>query len=168
MSRLALLVAMAENNAIGIENRLPWRCPEDLKHFKALTMGHTLIMGRKTFDSIGKPLPGRNTIVVTRNVNLQIEGCQMAHSLAQAMTLAAADELVFVVGGAEIYAQTLPLADVLYITQIKQEVTGDAFFPSFSQNEWQETAREAHSQQTPQVLAFDFVTYQCRGVLKAR
>lgn len=165
MSHLALIVAMAKNNAIGFENRLPWRCPEDLQRFKALTMGHTLIMGRKTFDSIGKPLPGRRTIVVTRNSALQLVGCQMAQSLAQAIALSALDEMVFVVGGAEIYAQTLPQADILYITEIKQTVTGDAFFPAFSLNEWQETAREIHSQHTPQRLDFDFVTYQRLGKL---
>ncbi|MDR0481343.1 MAG: dihydrofolate reductase, partial [Gallionellaceae bacterium] len=101
---LALLVAMAQNRTIGRDNTLPWRIPEDLKHFKALTMNRTIIMGRKTFDSIGKPLPGRRTIVVTRNPELHIDGCLVVHSLPEALAASIEDEEVFVVGGAELYA----------------------------------------------------------------
>lgn len=151
---------MAKNRTIGVNNTLPWRCPEDLKHFKALTMGHHMIMGRKTFDSIGKPLPGRTTVVVTRNPDLQIEGCVMAHSLQQAIAACGQDDEVFIVGGAELYAQALPLVDTLYITEIQQEVDGDAHFPEFDRALWQETARESRTQETPQPLAFDFVTYR--------
>ncbi len=103
-SSLSIIVAMARNRTIGVNNTLPWRCPEDLKHFKALTMGHHMIMGRKTFDSIGKPLPGRTTVVVTRDKNLKIEGCLIAHSLQDAIKLCAGDTEAFIVGGAEIYA----------------------------------------------------------------
>ena len=122
--RLSIIVAMAKNRTIGINNTLPWRCPEDLKHFKALTMGHHMIMGRKTFDSIGKPLPGRTTVVVTRNQNLKIEGCIIAHSLNEAIAACAGDDEIFVVGGAELYAQALPLADKLYLTEIQQDIIG--------------------------------------------
>lgn len=159
MGKLAIIVAMAQNRAIGIRNTLPWRCPEDLKHFKALTMGHHLIMGRKTYDSIGKPLPGRTTVVVTRNPALQIDGCIMAHSLEAAIAACAGDEQVFIVGGAELYAQALPLVDVLYLTEIHQVVDGDAFFPEIDATAWQETTRESRSQESPQDLRFDFVTY---------
>lgn len=160
MSRIAIIVAMAQNRTIGIDNTLPWRCPEDLKHFKALTMGHHMIMGRKTFDSIGKPLPGRTTVVVTRDRSLKIDGCTVAHTLPEAIASCAGDDEIFVVGGADIYAQVLGLADTLYITEIRQDVQGDAHFPAFDKTEWQETAREKRSQETPQPLKYHFVTYR--------
>ncbi len=159
-TKLYIIVAMAQNRTIGVNNTLPWRCPEDLKHFKTLTMGHHMIMGRKTFDSIGKPLPGRTTVVVTRDRNLQIEGCVMAHSLQDAIRACAGDSETFIVGGAEIYAQALPMADTLYITEIQQDVAGDAHFPEFDKRQWKETSREARSQETPQPLEYHFVTYQ--------
>ena len=151
---------MASNRTIGVNNTLPWRCPEDLKHFKALTMGHHMIMGRKTYDSIGKPLPGRTTVVVTRNTDLSIDGCIVAHSLQEAIASCAEDEEIFVVGGAELYRQAIPLVNTLYITEIQQDVEGDAFFPEFDANEWQETAREVRAQEAPQALAYHFVTYR--------
>ncbi|MDH2918744.1 MAG: dihydrofolate reductase [Sideroxydans sp.] len=157
---LSLIVAMASNRTIGINNTLPWRCPEDLKHFKALTMGHHMVMGRKTFDSIGKPLPGRTTVVISRDATLKIDGCLVAHSVAQALALCGGDNEIFVVGGAEIYAQTLPLADTLYITEIQQEVSGDAHFPDFDKTHWQEVKREPRSQDLPQPLHYHFVQYQ--------
>lgn len=162
MSKLSLIVAMAKNRTIGINNTLPWRCPEDLKHFKALTMGHHLIMGRKTFDSIGKPLPGRTTVVVTRNASLQIEGCVMARSLEEAIAACAGDSEVFIVGGADIYSQSLDLADTLYITEIQQNVEGDAHFPALDPQAWQEVARAARTQETPQPLNYHFVIYRRR------
>jgi dihydrofolate reductase len=158
--RLSIIVAMAKNRTIGVDNTLPWRCPEDLKHFKALTMGHHMIMGRKTYDSIGKPLPGRTTVVVTRNTGLQIDGCLIAHSLEQAIAACAGDEAIFIVGGAELYTQSLPLADTLYITEIQQDVEGDAHFPAFNKAEWQEVSREVRSQETPQPLEYHFVCYR--------
>ena len=161
--RCSILVAMASNRTIGINNKLPWRCPEDLKHFKALTMGHHLIMGRKTFDSIGKPLPGRTTVVVSRNHELKIAGCIMAHSLEQAIAACIGDSEIFVVGGAELYAQAMPLMDTLYITEIQKEVEGDAHFPEFKRDEWHEVSRAMHSQQEPQPLQYHFVTYRRKG-----
>ena len=157
---IAILVAMAKNGTIGIDNALPWRCPEDLKRFKELTMGHSMIMGRKTFDSIGRALPGRTTIVVTRNANLRIEGCLIAHSLHQALKMCEKDAQVFIVGGAEIYAQSLGLADTLYITEIQHDVPGDAHFPEFDRTAWRETSREMRTQDAPQPLDYHFVTYQ--------
>jgi len=158
--KVSILVAMAKNRTIGINNTLPWRCPEDLKHFKALTMGHHMIMGRKTFDSIGKPLPGRTTVVVTRDRSLKIEGCLMAHSIQDALKVCAGDTEIFIVGGADIYAQSLQLADKLYITEVQQDVDGDAHFPAFDKSKWEETAREIRSQETPQPLNYHFVTYR--------
>lgn len=157
---LSIIVAMARNRTIGVDNTLPWRCPEDLKHFKALTMGHHMIMGRKTYDSIGKPLPGRTTVVVTRNAGLKIEGCLIAHSLEQAIAACAGDEATFIVGGAELYAQALPLVDTLHITEIQQDVEGDAHFPAFDKAEWQEASREVRTQETPQPLEYHFVCYR--------
>ncbi len=157
---VSIIVAMARNRTIGVNNTLPWRCPEDLKHFKALTMGHHMIMGRKTFDSIGKPLPGRTTVVVTRDKDLKIDGCIVTHSLQEAIATCTSDDEVFIVGGADIYAQSLNLADTLYITEIQQDVEGDAHFPDHNKQSWRETSREVHSQETPQPLHYHFVTYQ--------
>ena len=151
---------MARNRTIGINNTLPWRIPEDMKHFKALTMGHHIVMGRKTYDSIGKPLPGRTTVVVTRDRGLRIDGCVVAHSLGEAIAACAGDEEIFIVGGAEIYAQALPLADTLYVTEIQQDVEGDAHFPEFDPGAWREVAREKRSQTEPQPLEYHFVTYR--------
>lgn len=157
--RISIIVAMAQNHTIGINNTLPWRCPADLKHFKLLTMGHHMIMGRKTFDSIGKPLPGRTTVVVTRNRQLKIEGCIIAHSLQEAIAACANDNEIFVVGGAELYTQALPLTHTLYITEIQQEVVGDAHFPLLDKKNWHELSRDKHSQNEPQKLDFHFVKH---------
>lgn len=159
-TQLALIVAMAKNRTIGINNTLPWRIPEDLKHFKALTMGHHMIMGRKTFESIGKPLPGRTTVVVSRDCNLKIDGCIVAHSLQEAVAACANDPQIFVVGGADIYAQALDLADTLYITEIQRDVIGDAWFPEFDRSEWLEVARETRRQEAPEPLEYHFVEYR--------
>jgi dihydrofolate reductase len=158
MSRIAIIVAMAKNRTIGVNNTLPWRCPEDLKHFKALTMGHHMIMGRKTFESIGRPLPGRTTVVVTRDPALKIEGCLIAHSLPEALKLCG--NHAFIVGGADIYAQSIDYADILYITEIQQDVDGDAHFTEFDLSTWREISREVRTQDTPQPLEYHFVTYQ--------
>ena len=157
---ISILVAMAKNRTIGIDNTLPWRIPEDLKHFKALTMGHHMIMGRKTFESIGKPLPGHITVVVSRDRSLKIDGCIVAHSLQEAIANCASDSQTFVVGGADIYAQALGLADTLYITEIQRDVIGDAWFPEFDRSEWVEVSREQHRQETPEPLEYHFVEYR--------
>lgn len=158
--RFSIIVAMAKNRTIGIDNTLPWRIPEDLKHFKALTMGHHLVMGRKTFDSIGRPLPGRTTVIVSRDRSRKIGGCIVTHSLDEAIAACAGDNEFFVVGGAEIYAQALQFAGTLYVTEIQQEIAGDAHFPEFDRNTWREVAREKRSQSEPQPLEYHFVTYR--------
>jgi dihydrofolate reductase len=159
-ARISIIVAMAQNRTIGVNNTLPWRCPEDLKHFKSLTMGHHMIMGRKTFDSIGKPLPGRTTVVVTRNRELKIEGCIVTHTLDEAIAACAGDGEIFIVGGAELYTLALPLADTIYLTEIQQDVIGDAHFPAFNPQKWREIERIARTQDTPQLLTYHFVTLQ--------
>lgn len=158
--RISIIVAMAKNRTIGVNNTLPWRCPEDLKHFKALTMGHHMIMGRKTFDSIGKPLPGRTTVVVSRDNNLKIDGCIVVDSLPSALAACANDAHLFIVGGADIYAQTIQLADALFVTEVQKDVVGDAWFPEFDRSAWKEMSREIHYQENPEPLEFHFVEYR--------
>jgi dihydrofolate reductase len=155
---VSVIAAMARNRVIGINNTLPWRLPEDLKHFKALTMGHHIIMGRKTYDSIGRPLPGRTTVIVTRDPHYRMEGCLVAHSPEAAIASCGDDAEIFFVGGAELYRQVLPLADRLYITEIQGDYVGDARFPEFDQTVWREASRERHVSQAG--LGYDFVTYQ--------
>jgi dihydrofolate reductase len=144
--KLAIIVAQARNRVIGIDNRLPWHLPSDLKYFKEVTSGKPVVMGRKTFESIGRPLPGRKNIVVTRNADWCHEGVQAAMTLQQAIGLArdycaesGAGEAM-VIGGAQIYAQALPLADLLYITEVQAELEGDARFPEIDPSEWVQTA----------------------------
>lgn len=146
--RVTLVVAWARGRVIGRDNALPWHLPEDLKHFRALTMGHVLVMGRKTFDSIGRPLPGRQTVVVSRDPHWVHEGCERSGSvpeaLAAAQTLADARGCeVFVVGGAEIYRQALPLATDLVVTEIDADFAGDTVFPDLPAGQWQEQSRQA-------------------------
>ncbi len=134
---------MASNRAIGLNNQMPWHLSADLKRFKQITMGHPIIMGRLTFEAIGRPLPGRTNIIVSRNLSYQQEGCVVVDSIDAAINHGCrlADE-VFVIGGATLYEATLPLADSLYITQINQDFEGDTFFPDFDRNNWTEVARE--------------------------
>lgn len=158
MSCLSLIVAISANRVIGINNTLPWHLPEDLKRFRALTTGHHIIMGRKTYESLNRLLPGRTTVIVTRNPDYRIEGALIAHSLQEAITLCGNDEEVFLIGGAELYKDGLQLADKLYITEIKASYEGDAFFPEFELAGWELTSREAHS--TPQGLDYEYLIYQ--------
>lgn len=143
---LSLIVAMAENRTIGRNNELPWRLSEDLKYFKSVTMGKPIVMGRKTFDSIGKPLPGRLNIVITRNGEWQHPGVEAATSLQQAVAIAAEENPqggeIMIIGGEEIYRTALAQADRLYITRVQAQVEGDAFFPEYSDSEWQEVSRQ--------------------------
>src|SRR4051794_29036562 len=133
--QLELIAAVARNGVIGREGQLPWRLPDDLKHFKQLTMGHPIIMGRRTFESIGKPLPGRRNIVVTSR-SLSIDGIDRASSVREALKLVADDGRAFIIGGAVLYAATLPLVSVMHLTEIDDAVEGDAFFPAFEKSEW--------------------------------
>jgi dihydrofolate reductase len=151
-----LIAAVGSNGVIGRDNDLPWRIREDLQHFKQLTLGHTLVMGRKTYDSIGRPLPGRRTVVVTRQPDwaAQADGVEVAHSLDHALKLADGND-AYVAGGGEIYRQALPLGDRLELTEVAQSPAGDVTFPAFDRAEWTETARTPHD-------GFSFVTYTRR------
>ncbi len=136
--QISIIAAMAENGVIGRDGQLPWHLKADLQRFKRLTMGHTIIMGRKTWESIGRPLPGRRMVVVTRQNGYQAEGVQVAASLDDALALArlAGDEEAFIIGGAEIYRLALPLADRLYLTRVLAPVEGDTTFPEFDASHW--------------------------------
>lgn len=136
---ISIIVAMGRNRAIGFQNTLPWRLSADMQRFKRLTMGHHILMGRKTYQSIGRPLPGRTSIIITRQPDFQSEGCLVVHSLDEAVALAQArgEQEAFVIGGAEIYAQALPIADRLYLTLVDAAPEADAFFPEFDAARWQ-------------------------------
>ncbi len=158
MPTLTLIVATDSAGGIGIRNTLPWRLPEDLAHFKQTTIGHPILMGRKTFESIGRPLPGRRNIVITRNPDWRLDGVESVKSLQDALDRADAAE-IFVIGGAEIYQLALPLANKLIVTQIAQRFECDVFFPSINPTQWRETARLPQRSATNS-FDFAFVTYQ--------
>lgn len=133
---VSLIVAMERNGVIGRDGSLPWHLSSDLKRFKLLTMGHHIIMGRKTFESIGRLLPGRTTIVVTRQAEFDAAGAIVTHNLSDAISAAADDDEAFIIGGAEIYQQALPLVDRIYLTEVDMDIAGDARFPEFDRKEW--------------------------------
>jgi dihydrofolate reductase len=143
--RIALVAAVARNGIIGIGNRLPWRLVDDMRRFRALTTGHAVVMGRRTWESIGKPLPGRQNIVVTRHSQPPTAGVEFAASLDAAIARARLPDPVFVIGGEALYREALPRADVLYLTEIERDFAGDARFPPFDRSRWRESAREARS-----------------------
>ncbi len=158
--RIALIVAMAENRVIGRNNQLPWRIPADLRHFKALTLGKPVIMGRKTYESIGRPLPGRDNIVVTADSGYQAEGCQVVHSVVQALEAAGSCEEAMIIGGANLYRQTLENADRLYLTLVKAEPEGDTWFPEIELQQWREIERQAHTADESNEYDYDFVVLE--------
>lgn len=158
---IAIIAAVSENGVIGVDNKLPWYIPDDLKRFKRLTNGNTVIMGRKTYESIGKPLPGRVNIVVSRNKDLQIPGCLVVNSIVQAIKKAGKDKDVFIIGGGEIYNSGFIYADKIYLTKVHQEVEGDTTFPEIVEWDeykdmawgWNETHREEKE-------GFSYITYE--------
>ena len=145
MNNLSIIVAKAINNVIGINNTLPWHLPEDLKRFRSLTMGHHIIMGRKTYESLGRLLPGRTTIIVTRNTSYQVTGALVAHSLQAAILLAADDAEPFLIGGAQLYKEGLAFATKLYITEVQTKVAGDAFFETVDLKIWQLASNQGYT-----------------------
>ena len=155
--RISLIVALARNRVIGRDNQLPWRLSADLQHFKRLTMGRPIVMGRKTCESIGKPLPGRTNIVVTRNSSFSAEGCRVVHSIDEALVAAGGADEVMIMGGENLYSQLLPRADRLYLTEVQAEVSGDAWFPEFDETQWQELERESHRADENNEFDYDFV-----------
>lgn len=163
---ISLIWAMAENRVIGRDNKLPWHLPNDLKYFKRLTTGKAVIMGRKTYDSIGKPLPNRTNIVITRDTAFSAEGIKVVHSLADAIEMAEAECLingndeVIIMGGAEIYKQALPQADRLYVTLVHAEVEGDAYFPEVDFSQFELKSRDDYQADGPNPYDYSFCFYQ--------
>lgn len=157
--RVSAIVAMGTNRAIGLEGALPWRLPEDLRRFKRLTLGHTLVVGRKTYESIGRPLPGRRMVVLTRQPGWSAEGVQVARSLEEALELAAGDEEVFIAGGAEVYREALPRVQRLYLTVLERDYRGDTFFPEVDLSAWRLVEREQHPA-SGELPAYAFLTWE--------
>ena len=163
--KLSLVAAIARNGAIGRSGTIPWRIPEDVRRFKELTTGHAVVMGRRTWDSLPqrfRPLPGRRNVVVTRQTNWSADGADRAGSLEDALDLLDVTPQVYVIGGAELYAAALPLADELLLTEIDADVEGDTFFPPFDRGDFEEVAREPHVSEDG--VPFSFVTYVRRRV----
>jgi dihydrofolate reductase len=160
---LELVVAAARNGVIGRDNGLPWRLPADLAHFKRVTLGHPILMGRRTWESIGRPLPGRENIVLTRDPSFRAAGAVVVHSLEEARRAAARAERLMVIGGAELYRACLDEADVLHLTEVDADLEGDARFPPWRRSDWQEVAREAHPADERHAYAYSFVTLTRRA-----
>ncbi|WP_102263314.1 dihydrofolate reductase [Mesobacillus jeotgali] len=159
---ISLIWAMDENRVIGYHNQLPWRLPEDLKFFKRVTMGHPIAMGRKTYESIGKPLPGRENIVITRDEDYGPEGCTVIHSIEEMLAYAAENksEEIFVIGGAEIFKEVLHHADKLYLTMIHHQFEGDTFFPVFDIDKWELESREIGLKDEKNPYDYEFLIYK--------
>jgi dihydrofolate reductase len=158
--RISLIAAMSENRVIGIYNKLPWHLPADLRHFRRLTTGHPVIMGRRNYESIGKPLPNRTNIVVTRNPDYRAAGCLVTHSLDDAMNSAGNDSEIFIIGGAEIYRQAFDRANRIFITLIHARIEGDTYFPEFEGPPWREISRERHERDENNPYSFSFLIYE--------
>ncbi len=161
--KLSIIVAVADNGVIGRANALPWHLPDDLKRFKRLTMGHTLIMGRRTFESIGRPLPGRCMIVLTRNSAFRPDGATVAPDLTAALAMVADEEETFIVGGADVYRAALPRADRIYLTQVHATVTGDVTFRPLDNDQWELIDAVHHPADTRHRYAFTFEEHRRRG-----
>ena len=160
---ISIIVAVSTNNVIGAHGKLPWRLSDDLKRFKRLTMGNPIVMGRLTWQSIGRPLPGRQNIVVTRQAGLLAEGCDVVASPADALTVAADAEEIMIIGGSQVYELFLPKAGRLYLTRVHAEIDGDAFFPEIDKRVWRLIDSEAHEANELNQFAFEFKTYERRG-----
>jgi len=160
--RVTLILARARNGVIGAKGGLPWHLPEDLAFFKRTTMGHPIVMGRKTWESIGRPLPGRRSVVVTRDRTFFATGAEVVHSLNDAVALCAGSDEIFVIGGAQLYAEALGRADRLLLTEIDADFEGDTFMPAAAADDWTETSRERHPPTDTRAYAFDFVDYRRR------
>ena len=160
--RLSIVVAMDSNRLIGKDNGLPWHLPADLAFFKKLTTGNTILMGRKTFDSIGRPLPNRRNIVITRNADIEITDCEVVNSIEKALSLVQSETEVMVIGGAKLYQQILPIADRLYITQIEGEFDGDAYFPSYNEAEWSQISIDSREPDENNHHKYHFITFDRR------
>ena len=159
-SLLSAIVAASDNNVIGKDNQLLWHLPNDLRFFKRTTTGHTVVMGRKTYESVGKPLPNRRNIIITRQAGYAAPGTEVVHSLAAALERCADEPEVFIVGGAEIYKQAMPLLDLIYLTRVHTQLEGDAFFPELERKDWQLVSEEKHSADERHAYSYAFRIYE--------
>lgn len=157
--RVSLIVAMARNRVIGAGGRIPWHLPNELQLFKRITMGHPIIMGRKTYESIGRLLPGRTTIIVTRQSDYRVPGAIVAHSLDEAIARCRNEEEIFVIGGGELYRETLPRADRIYLTTVEAEPPGDTFMPEIDWSAWRETSAESFGTDEKHAYPYRFAVY---------
>lgn len=159
---ISAIVATAKDNVIGKDNNIPWYLPADLKYFKKTTMGHPIIMGRKSFISIGRPLPKRTNIIITRDPFFMASGCIVVHSLAEAIDVAKAngEEEIFIIGGGQIYEQAMPFLHKIYLTEVEVEVEGEIYFPKINEDEWKEIARERHAPDEKNEYAYSFVVLE--------
>lgn len=161
--KVSLVAAIARNGVIGRDGAMPWRLPEDMRRFREITIGHPVVMGRRTWDALPdrfRPLPGRRNVVVTQNPEWAADGADRAGSLGEALDLVAGEPVVYVIGGGQIYEEALPLTDELLLTEIDADVEGDTFFPDWNRDDWDEVSREAHVSATG--TSFSFVTYARR------
>ncbi len=156
--KIALIAALSKNHVIGKDNQLPWTLPNDLQHFKSLTLHKPIVMGRKTFESIGRPLPKRRNIIITRQKDFQVQGGEVFHSMDSALTALQDEAEIMIIGGATLYQQTLAKADILYLTIVDTEIAGDAFFPEWNSNEWKILSEEKHDADEQHAFAYTFLT----------
>lgn len=158
--KISIVAAIAKNRVIGKNNRLPWRLPRDMQHFREVTTGKPVIMGRKTFESIGKALPGRKNIILTRDSNFRAEGCVVVHSVEEALAAVEGTQEIMVIGGAEIYKAFLPRVERMYLTEIHADFEGDTFFPEYDPSEWQETERQDFPADEKNPYRYSFVVFE--------
>ncbi len=159
---VSIIVAIARDGVIGNNNSLLWHITEDMRYFRAVTSGHAVVMGRKTYDSIGRPLPKRRNVVITRQ-DISIEGCEVAHSLEEALAMHSGEEEIFIIGGAEIYSLAMPLANRFYLTRVDASYSGDTHFPEWSAEEWQMISSENFERGAEFEHPFSFEVYERRG-----
>lgn len=155
---ISAIVAMSENRVIGRNNQLPWHLPADLRHFKQITMGHPIVMGRKTYASIGRALPGRRNVIISHNANFQAQGCEVFNSIDDALFALKDAKEIFVIGGAQLFEKILPSVKRLYLTVIHADISGDVFFPVLDSSQWKEIAREDHLADGDNEYAYSFIT----------
>lgn len=157
---ISIIVALSENNVVGVNNQLPWKLSADLKRVKGLTMGHHIIMGRKTYESIGRPLPGRVNVVISRNPDFQAAGCTRAGSLSEALTISKSDSEVFIFGGGEVFREALPMVSRIYMTKVHHRLDGDTHFPQLNPHEWEEIERAEFKADEKNEYNYSFITLE--------
>lgn len=159
--KVSIIAAMGENRAIGLQGKIPWYLPADFKRFKELTLGHPVVMGSKTFESIGKPLSGRTNIVLAKDSDYAAEGCLVVHSLGDALALAGKEkEEIFIIGGGSVYALAMPVADTIYLTKVRGTFEGDVFFPEIDEDEWRLVSSEPHLKDEKNAYDYEFCVYE--------